>query len=55
MSDQITAESYMVPAAEEACPGVERLEKKMKQDTIKLSSLSPQTKTRKRKRLSERW
>ena len=33
MSDQITAESYMVPAAEE-CPGVERIEKKMKLETL---------------------
>ena len=34
MSDQIIAEAYMMPAAEEACPGVERIEKKLKLDTF---------------------
>ena len=34
MSDQITAESYMVPSSEEACPGVERIEKKLKLETF---------------------
>ena len=34
MSDQIIAEAYMMLAAEEACPGVERIEKKLKLDTF---------------------